>query len=459
MLSSHVREFFSFRSFIVVALFLMSSAASAYDVSVSIQPESVTFSSSDSRVAYVAVSVVKVNGDEVFFATSEKSITWALNDSIEDGRYKYELTFSNIVAGSGDRIKTSTVEPKIIKRAGALLVQSGSLVLPQSEEEVGWLPAPAAIFASVLEFLIPSAHAQQEVILSSLVVDGSACVGTDCANGEVFSFDTIRFKENNLRLHFDDTSVSASFPSNDWRIIINDSANGGNNFFAIEDSNTGSLPFYLEAGAQSNALYVDANGRVGFGTATPATSLETRFGSTPTLRFNQDGSQGFTPQVWDIGGNEQGFFVSDVSGSLTTPMFIAAGAPSNALYVSNSGSVGIGTNNPTESLHVVGNAIISGNLELASSREIKHAIENLDLSDAVSALLDLQPVSYRYNHLPDQTTLGFIAEDVPDLVASESRKSLKPMDIVAVLTKVVQEQQMQIQTLSEKVERLSEQEK
>lgn len=37
--------------------------------------------------------------------------------------------------------------------------------------------------------------------------------------------------------------------------------------------------------------------------------------------------------------------------------------------------------------------------------------------------------------------MGFIAEDVPDLVATPNRKSLSPMDIVAVLTKVVQEQQ------------------
>jgi hypothetical protein len=37
--------------------------------------------------------------------------------------------------------------------------------------------------------------------------------------------------------------------------------------------------------------------------------------------------------------------------------------------------------------------------------------------------------------------VGFIAEDVPDLVATKDRKGLSPMDIVAVLTKVVQEQQ------------------
>jgi hypothetical protein len=36
--------------------------------------------------------------------------------------------------------------------------------------------------------------------------------------------------------------------------------------------------------------------------------------------------------------------------------------------------------------------------------------------------------------------MGFIAEDVPSLVASNDRKSLSPMDIVAVLTTVTKDQ-------------------
>jgi hypothetical protein len=50
--------------------------------------------------------------------------------------------------------------------------------------------------------------------------------------------------------------------------------------------------------------------------------------------------------------------------------------------------------------------------------------------------------------------VGFIAEDVPDLVATPDRKALSPMDIVALLTKVVQEQQKTIAELTEKVSRL-----
>ena len=62
----------------------------------------------------------------------------------------------------------------------------------------------------------------------------------DCVNGESFGFDTIRIKENNLRIHAEDTSNTASFPGNDWRLTFNDSSNGGLNKFSIDDVDGGS---------------------------------------------------------------------------------------------------------------------------------------------------------------------------------------------------------------------------
>ncbi len=57
--------------------------------------------------------------------------------------------------------------------------------------------------------------------------------------------------------------------------------------------------------------------------------------------------------------------------------------------------------------------------------------------------------------------VGFIAEEAPDLIAAKDRKGLSPMDIVAVLTKVVKEQQETVQkqqavinTLMEKLTQL-----
>ena len=98
----------------------------------------------------------------------------------------------------------------------------------------------------MLNFIIPEAHAdivQNDDVISTQ----SQCIGNDCVNGENFGFDTLRLKENNLRIHFDDTSNSASFPSNDWRITINDSNNGGGNFFGIDDATSGRGVFRIEA--------------------------------------------------------------------------------------------------------------------------------------------------------------------------------------------------------------------
>ena len=50
--------------------------------------------------------------------------------------------------------------------------------------------------------------------------------------------------------------------------------------------------------------------------------------------------------------------------------------------------------------------------------------------------------------------MGFIAEDVPDLVATKDRKGMSPMDVTAVLTKVVQQQQAVIERLEARIEAL-----
>jgi hypothetical protein len=72
------------------------------------------------------------------------------------------------------------------------------------------------------------------------------------------------------------------------------------------------------------------------------------------------------------------------------------------------------------------------------------------LGDALATLDDLRPVTFKYID-DDEVRAGFIAEDVPELVASADRQSLSTMDFVAVLTRVVQCQQRQISELSERL--------
>jgi len=195
--------------------------------------------------------------------------------------------------------------------------------------------------------------AKDFLINDDLIVDGSACVGFDCVNGESFGFDTLRLKENNLRIKFDDTSVAASFPRNDWQLTANDSANGGASKFSIDDISGGRTPFTVEANAPSHSLYVDDGGRIGNGTSTPSTEIHTVDGDTPTLRLQQDGSSGFAPQTWDVAGNETNFFIRDVTNGSTLPFRIRPGAPTSSIHIDDEGKVGLGTASPDADLHIL----------------------------------------------------------------------------------------------------------
>jgi hypothetical protein len=194
--------------------------------------------------------------------------------------------------------------------------------------------------------LAGSKAAADFVIADDLIVQGSTCTGLDCVNGEVFNFDTLILKENNLRIFFNDTSVSAGFPANKWRITINDSASGGANFFSIDDATANRSVFKVTAGAPANSLFVSSTGNVGIGTASPVLDLSITTTDTPAQRLEQTNGGGFTAQTWDIAGNEANFFVRDVTGGSRLPFRIRPGAPTSSLDIAANGNVGVGTASP-----------------------------------------------------------------------------------------------------------------
>jgi hypothetical protein len=113
------------------------------------------------------------------------------------------------------------------------------------------------------------------------------------------------------------------------------------------------------------------------------------------------------------------------------------------LTIVGSGYVGIGTQTPAYPLHMASGARVTtgGVWTNASSREFKDNIETLATEEALDTLKELNPVKFAYKKDMSEKHVGFIAEEVPELIATKDRKGLSPMDIVAVLTKVVQEQQ------------------
>jgi hypothetical protein len=214
------------------------------------------------------------------------------------------------------------------------------------------LQKSAAILVITVAASIVTPAAAQIVHNNSVVIDGSLCVGLDCAAGISFGFDTEILKENNLRILFDDTSSAGSFPNVDWRLIANDSSNGGANKFSIQNVTDNRIPFTIRSGARTNSLVVDDQGQIGIGTINAAVNLHVITGNTPTLRLEQDGSSGFAPQSWDIAGNETNFFIRDVTGGSTLPFRIRPGAPTSAILIDGDGDVGIGTSSPDATLDI-----------------------------------------------------------------------------------------------------------
>jgi hypothetical protein len=272
--------------------------------------------------------------------------TWAKARSLPvDGAYSYEVRFLPKV----DDASRAALEQLRAAADGAETEAVGVAALPVAR---GHFRLVEGVIVGVDRDAPEEGATKDQVILDDLIVDGSLCVGMDCVNGESFGFDTIRLKENNLRIKFQDTSSTASFPTNDWQITANDSANGGGSYLAFEDIDGGRRPFLVEAGARTSALYVDSSGRIGFGTSVPHTHLHMWYGDTPTVRLDQTALSGWAPQTWDVAGNEANFFIRDVTNGSRLPFRIQPGAPSSALTVKASGNVGIGTWSPEAPLEI-----------------------------------------------------------------------------------------------------------
>ena len=429
--------------------------------------------------------------------------------SVGDGAYLFELRVTPQIAagikqqlaaaraandnGAIQRIQHANGLDRAITQSGTLTILNGAFVNSDAIEPGanGNSSSINATTSSTHSSSSSSSSSRNGIHASPMdvvtaddeIIQGSLCVGLDCVNNESFGFDTIRLKENNTRIKFDDTSTTA--------------------------------------GAPTNSLFIASSGKVGFGNSSPVLNLHITATDTPAIRQEQTNGGGFTAQTWDIGANEANWFVRDVTGGSRLPLRIRPGAPTSSVDINASGNVGIGTASPSRLLQVGGGtadtyirvaalnrswdlgsgSAVSGDGKFtifdatasqfrltidtsghvgfgvttmadaintstgallttggvwtnASSRSYKDNICDLDEKVALETVRNLNPVTFTYKVDPQEHHVGFIAEDVPELVAAKNRKSLSPMDVVAVLTKVVQEQQKTIEDLNKRLEQI-----
>jgi len=203
------------------------------------------------------------------------------------------------------------------------------------------------------------------------------------------------------------------------------------------------VKFKNETVGTSSQIYDNGN-QVGVGTTEPKQRLEVN-GSIQI----HDRNSGVAGLMITQSSGETGYIMHNRASTLT----IGAGSL-DRITINNDGNVGIGESRPAHPLQMASGAHASagGVWTNSSSRSKKENINSLTLEEALATLVKLEPVRFNYKSDAAESHVGFIAEDVPDLVATSDRQGLSSMDIVAVLTRVIQGQQQHIEALETRLD-------
>ncbi len=183
---------------------------------------------------------------------------------------------------------------------------------------------------------------------------------------------------------------------------------------------------------------------IGIGTTEPKQRLEVN----GNIQIHERNS-GVAGLIITQSSGETGYIMHNRGNTLT----IGAGSV-DRITIDGAGNVGIGKTRPSQPLEMASGAHVTagGVWTNSSSRQDKENIVELTFGEALAVLAGLEPVRFNYKADAGDDYVGFIAEDVPELVASKDRKGLSAMDIVAVLAKVVQAQQQRIEELEARFE-------
>ncbi len=102
-------------------------------------------------------------------------------------------------------------------------------------------------------------------------------------------------------------------------------------------------------------------------------------------------------------------------------------------------------------LYASGGTYVDGNLYYTSSGKYKENVSELSQSEAQAAFEALDPVEFNFKGDYTRTTLGFIAEDVPEVFATNDKKAISPLEILTVLVSEVKDQERLLNKLKKKV--------
>ena len=138
----------------------------------------------------------------------------------------------------------------------------------------------------------------------------------------------------------------------------------------------------------------------------------------------------------EIAGGATGFISADWTNVVAdVPRPAQRGADTQPLARTESAAVSTAPATPQESAQVR-----------------KENVAELTPEEALAALANIEPVTFNYRENDRERHVGFSAGNDPELVAGTESEGLKPLEIVAVLTKVVKLQQHQIAELEARLQ-------
>lgn len=268
-------------------------------------------------------------------------------------------------------------------------------------------------------------------------------------------------------------------------------AEGLGNRVEITNRPGGRLSLWTAGGG--DVFNITRDGLIGIGLTDPRTPVHVRGRIATGLDFNSPGAVTFYPPdgaAW--------FHIDNgpAGGRPTGRLRISHGVNPGTfelISILQTGNIGIGTTTPGTKLHIIGNRLRlengnrivdlradgsavdlqSQNTDLClnlnglrvvtrnlwydtlnrnSSREYKQDVAPYPPEEAAWLLPAITPVSFRYKADPTgQGQLGFIAEDLPEAVASADGRGVRIDNLLAVLVAVVRQQQQALADLRAEV--------
>ncbi len=237
---------------------------------------------------------------------------------------------------------------------------------------------------------------------------------------------------------------------------------------------------FITLGVNAEHMRIDSSGKVGIGTASPASELEVSGASGGQVSLRYTGNSGYASIKTDSASrlifsthlnNEQmridengTVIVGKTSTAIdsTGTLMYGNGEIYSTTINSHFSYVSYDTTNDVYRFKVSGAGQISATQTSISSISDASLKENVrDLDKGLDAILDLQPRRFDWKNGDGNDVMGFVAQEVedvfPELVSDTeysrgvNKKALKMGDMVPSMVKAIQEQQAMIEELKAEV--------